>query len=135
MAKCIGCGRLSSEESTFCSGCGQRLLHDPEPTGQPDTPLITNGGRLAGIIALVGFVLPWVNCGGDSTGLELANRPGNSFLWIVPISLAVALTLLFTSSKTFRQLKNTAGGILLSDWRVPPLSCISGSIFFAPGQM
>ena len=132
MPRCMYCGVESSPENRFCIECGKRLPEPPPhlPPPQPDDIertafLAKNGGRVAAIIVLLGFVLPWVNCGGDSSAMELANREGNSFLWVIPVSVILALVLLVARTKTFREMKTTAVAMLIAG-----LVCVLAELYY-----
>src|SRR5579872_2487096 len=115
MIRCTNCGSEVGAENSFCTGCGQRIAILPRPVNPADPArdnfIAKNGGRAAGIIVLVGFVLPWINCAGDSTGLELASRPTNGCLWVVPISVIIALVVQMARTSTFQQMKIAAAAM------------------------
>src|SRR5579872_7308170 len=106
MAYCVNCGNVARIDGSFCERCGTPVNptgHVTAPTSgqfaavppQPASAQRTGGrdlARIAAIIVLVGFFLPWVSCPGitgqaTASGVELANH-GAGGLWIVPISMA-----------------------------------------------
>jgi len=71
-----------------------------------------NAAKIAAIIALVGFFLPWVSCQGFAgpqtiTGVELASR-GASGLWVIPVSMLIALGILLNKGKTLQERATSA---------------------------
>jgi hypothetical protein len=60
-----------------------------------------NVGRVAAIMVLIAFFLPWISCPGVKpvSGVELANN-GASGLWIIPISMLIALGVLISNRKS-----------------------------------
>jgi hypothetical protein len=125
MAYCINCGYALKPDSSFCEGCGSRLKVAVAPTPTTPANLINqskgasgmtavsgderprNAARIAAIVALVGFLLPWVSCQGLTgpqtiTGVELASR-GASGLWVIPVSMLIALAILLNKGKTLQE--------------------------------
>jgi len=134
MAYCINCGYALKPDSSFCEGCGARLKVEAAPT--PTTPANVidqskggsgmaavagnerpkNAARIAAIVALLGFFLPWVSCQGLTgpqtiTGVELASR-GASGLWLIPISMLIALGILLNKGKTLQE-RATAAKVVI----------------------
>ena len=122
MAYCVNCGNVVRVDGNFCESCGSPVnptgcVTAPTPSpasGQfaaplpPSEPPQGTGGRdlarIAAIIVLLGFFLPWVSCPGltgqaSASGVDLA-RNGAGGLWIVPISMVIALIVLLSGNKT-----------------------------------
>lgn len=134
MAYCINCGYALKPDSSFCEGCGARLNVEAAPTPTTPASLLDqssgassmtavagderprNAARIAAIVALVGFLLPWVSCQGLTgpqtiTGVELASR-GASGLWVIPVSMLIALGILLNKGKTIQE-RATAAKVVI----------------------
>jgi hypothetical protein len=103
---------LPASEPSFLDLVQEPPYDPPSPPPEPPPPppvllsalmkteadTARNVGRIAALVVLVAFFLPWVGChgiGGKQTisGLELANH-GASALWTVPVVMLIALALL-----------------------------------------
>ena len=80
---CPNCGAAVGAEDRFCPACGAAVAAAPEG-GSPsvgDLAQPRNLARIAQVIALIGFVLPWitVSCQGrvlaEVSGLDMALGP------------------------------------------------------------
>jgi hypothetical protein len=116
MKKCSHCGGGCGSGNSFCTECGWPVpaAADTPPPPSDGSFVALNAGRIAGLLALLGFVLPWAGCGGNVTGMDLANQPGQSYLWIIPIAMTVALVVLFAGVRTIVQMRIAAGAAFLA---------------------
>ena len=97
-----------TDGSTFCSACGKPAVGiDSELESKTNNERSFSWktiGRVASIVGLIGFTMPWVSCAGSvSSGIDVANR--NEFVWFFPIALIAALVLLFTKPTSLAQMK------------------------------
>jgi hypothetical protein len=136
MAYCVNCGNVARVDGNFCEGCGSPLhptgyvptynavhavVQCAPSAGQAAQAERTGGNnlvRIAAIIVLVGFFLPWVSCPGmtgptTASGIELASH-GAGGLWVVPISMAIALIVLLNGGKTATERSTGATVAILS---------------------
>jgi len=98
--------------SNFCPDCGKPVASPAVPAHPESTPQTNDErsfswktvGRVASIVALLGFTMPWVSCMGNvSSGIDVANR--NEFVWLFPISVIAALVMLFTKPASVAHMK------------------------------
>lgn len=140
MAYCVECGTELEIGSHFCTNCGKKAehehatarAHEYSPTDRAPSPSLAslpasapipggsragkNAARVAAIVALVGFVMPWISCQGLTgretvSGLQLASH-GAPGLWIVPISMLIALGVLMNKGKSLQE-RTTAAKALI----------------------
>ena len=135
MAFCVACGTQIIADAGFCGKCGRPVKRNPPapapvvdsaPESSPPPPVVavstgsgsssTNIGRIAAIVALVGFLMPWISCQGMAgresiSGIQLANQaaPG---LFMVPVSMLIALGLLLTKNTSFLDKMATAKALI-----------------------
>lgn len=112
MLTCYVCKIEVPSGSNFCPDCGKPVA-SPAVSAVPESTQQTNDersfswktvGRVASIVALLGFTMPWVSCMGSvSSGIDVANR--NEFVWLFPISVIAALVMLFTKPASIAQMK------------------------------
>ena len=110
---CEACKKEVPAGCAFCPACGNSVESQPIallPDLEPRTKVGDRSfswktvGRVASIVALMGFTMPWVSCAGNvSNGIEVANR--NEFVWFFPISVIAALVMLFTKPTSIQQMK------------------------------
>jgi hypothetical protein len=132
MAYCVDCGTALKPEGNFCDNCGRPVSGQHPSTQAPaaaipqlsSTNLVSgpnesarkNAGRVAAIIVLVGFLMPWISCQGLSgretlSGIELANR-GASGLWIIPVAMLIALGVLLNKGKSVQERATAAKAVI-----------------------
>lgn len=109
---CEACKNDIPSGSSFCPACGRRVMPSVVVGSSEIEPPQRNAdrsyfwrtvGRVASIVALIGFTMPWISCGGVSTGIDLANR--YEYVWFFPISMIAALVMLFTKPTSIEQMK------------------------------
>jgi len=110
---CEFCKNEVPSGSGFCPSCGKPVpslavvaaIQEPVPQANDERSFFWKTvGRVASMVALLGFTMPWVSCMGNvSSGIDVANR--NEFVWFFPISAIAALVLLFTKPTSRAQMK------------------------------
>ena len=136
MAYCMNCGYALRPGSNFCENCGSQLSFTE--AWKPAIALATsirsrsaagdaaptcddrakNAARIAAIIALIGFFLPWASCQGlrareTVTGAQLASH-GASGLLIIPVGMLIALGVLLNKGKTLQERATSAKVVISS---------------------
>ena len=125
----MGCGRPVAQNRPA------GMQNEPTPVPKPlsteslGTPMAApassgggagkNAGRVAAIIVLAGFLMPWISCQGlmgreTASGIQLASR-GASGLWIIPISMLIALGVLMNKGKSIRERATVAKAMIGAD--------------------
>jgi hypothetical protein len=136
MPYCKHCGNVLKPQARFCEHDGRPVVDPGSPptaeagnagyqpalspgvTAPPTASASKNAGRIAAIIVLIGFFMPWISCGGQRmSGIELASH-GAPGLWIIPLSMLVALGVLLNKGKSVQERATAAkiviGGALAS---------------------
>ena len=105
MPFCANCGAEVQAGQRFCAHCGAAAETPPAAASAPvaASPGGRNVGAIAAMVALAGFLMPWVSCNavGKQTvsGLDLASRGELHALWLIPIGMIVALILLLSKAE------------------------------------
>ncbi len=120
MPYCKNCGSELQSDNRFCIHCGAAAEQAPAAVAVPPAPSVQaaggnqlkNLGRIAAIVALVSFLLPWVSCEGQSaTGINLASN-GASGLWLIVLGMGLALAVLFGQVRALRTAAQAARTVL-----------------------
>lgn len=115
---CDVCKNEVTPGNPYCTACGKpvtppavAVISESQPRTNDDRSFSWKTiGRVASIVALIGFTMPWVSCAGNvSSGIDVANR--NEFVWFFPISVIAALIMLFTKPASLAQMKKIYGWV------------------------
>lgn len=103
MSYCMHCGKELQPGNRFCIHCGKSSEQAAAPAVKSPG---RNIGRVSAIVVLVGFLLPWVSCAGfqgteSISGFGLAGHGEVSGLWLIPLSMGLALAALMNLIPAF----------------------------------